>query len=163
MSKMLQTLGVAVLVMLVLVSSSFGQRQRGQGGPRGQRNPFQLPRQIELNDEQKTKIADLQKKFEEKLKAAQEKAKLTDDQNKARREAMQKARQDGKQGEELRKAVQEAVTLTDDQKKGQEELTAITKEITTAIEGVLTDEQKAKLKELREQRPGRRGAPRNAA
>lgn len=160
MSKWFQKLCVAGLAMLVLAPVAFGQ-QPGQGGRGrgGMRSPTQLPREIELSDEQKTKLADIEKKFADKLKAAQDKAKLTEDQTKAQREAFAKAREEGKQGEAAREAVTAALKLTDDQKKGREELTALNKEITTEVEGILTDAQKTKLKELREQRGQRGGRP----
>jgi hypothetical protein len=172
MLKIFRALSVVALAGLVLAPAVFaqqpgqGQEGRGRRGQGFQRSPFTLPRQIELSEEQKTKLADIEKKFSEKWKAAQDKAQLTEEQRRARREASQKARQEGKQGEELRAAVNAAVSLTDDQKKGQEEATALRKEIGEAVQGILTDEQKARLKELREQR-GRRGGgdrpQRNAA
>ncbi len=161
MSKWIKGLCIVGCATLVLASSVYGQQPGGQRGQRGgfQRSPTQLPRQIELSDEQKTKIADIEKKYADKLKEAQDKAKLTDEQTAARRAAMTKAREDGKSFEEMRTIMTEAVKLTDEQKKGQEALTALTKEITTEVEGVLTDEQKAKLKEIREQ-AGQRGGQR---
>jgi Spy/CpxP family protein refolding chaperone len=119
-----------------------GRGQRGQGGQGFQRSPLQLPRSVELTDEQKTKMEELKKKYEEKLTAAQEKARPTDEQRTALREAFGKAREEGKSGEELRKAAEGAVTWTEDQKKAREELTALTKEVTEAVNGVLTVELK---------------------
>lgn len=162
MSKWFQKLCVAGLLALTLAPAAFAQQGGPGGGGRGQggrggfgfRSPTQLPRELELTDDQKAKLADIEKKYADKLKAAQDKAKLTEAQTSAQREAFGKAREEGKQGDEARAAVEAALNLTDDQKKGREELAALTKEITTEVEGLLTDEQKAKLKELRETRRG---------
>lgn len=156
MSKLFQVSMVAAVTLLILASHTFAQEQQPRGRGRGMRSPTQLPSEITLTDEQKAKIADIEKKYADKLKAATEKSALTEEQRGKQREAFQKVRQDGLQGEAAQKAIAEALGLTDDQKKGREELTALTAEITKEVEGVLTDEQKAKLKEIREQR-GRRG------
>jgi Spy/CpxP family protein refolding chaperone len=163
---------VAMISAPLVASAQDEQPRRGQRGQRGQgqgfqRSPFQLPRSVELTDEQKEKLAEIEKKHGEKFKAAQEKARPTDEQRTALREAFQKAREDGKQGEELRKVAEEAVTWTDDQKKAREEVTAMTKEITEAVNGLLTEEQKKAIEEAR-QRRGQRGqrgnrTPRDAA
>jgi Spy/CpxP family protein refolding chaperone len=160
MSKVIRNLCIALLAVLIVTPAAMAQRQ-GRGN-RGQRDAFALPRQIELTDDQKAKVAEIKKKYEEKYKAAQEKSKLTEEQTTKQREAFRKAREEKKTGEDARKAVEEALGLSDDQKKGREEMASLRKEITTAIEGVLTDEQKAKLKELREN-GNRRRQTRNAA
>jgi Spy/CpxP family protein refolding chaperone len=163
----------AFLAMLSapIVASAQDEQPRRQRGQRGQgqgfqRSPFQLPRSIELTDEQKTKLADIEKKYGEKVKAAQEKGRPTQEQQTALRDAFRKAREEGKTGEEMRKVAEEAVTWTDEQKKAREELTGLTKEITEAINGLLTEEQKKALEESRARRGNRGGrgrAPANAA
>ncbi len=178
MKKFVRFMFVAAFVAIVLApmmasaqdEGQPGRRGRGQRGPGGQgfqRAPWQLPRAVTLTDEQKTKLAEIEKKYSEKLQAAQQKARPTDEQRTALREAFQKAREEGKQGEELRKVAEEAVTWTDDQKKAREEVTSLTKEVTDAVMGLLTDEQKKAVEEAR-QRLGQRGQrgnrpPRNAA
>lgn len=148
---------VALLTMAlapVLLAQDQQPGRRGRG--RGMRSPLELPAAITLDDAQKSKLEELKTKYADKLKAATDKAKLTEEQTTAQRDAFRKARQEGKQGDELQKAVQSAVSLTDDQKKGREELASLTRDIREAINGFLTDEQKTKLRELRQQR-GRRG------
>lgn len=121
------------------------------------RDPFQLPESLNVTDEQKSKLAELKKKYEDKLKAAGDKAKLTEEQTAKQREAFGKLRDSGKSFAEMREAVAKELNLTDDQKKGREELTALTADIAKDIDGLLTEEQKTKLKELREQRGRRPG------
>ena len=168
MSKLTRVLCCAALAVLVLAPAAYAQRpggQRpGQGGPGGrqgfQRSPTQLPRSIELSDDQKAKLAEIEEKYADKLKAATEKSALTEDQQTAMREAFAKARENNTPREEMREVMEKAVTLTDDQKKGREEMTALRAEITKAVEEILTDEQKEQLKAARErgrgqgQRPG---------
>lgn len=149
--------GMAVLALVANVTAQEGRPQRGQGGPGGFRNPTELPRQLEVTDEQKAKLADIQKKFADKVKAAQDKAKLTEEQQGKMRDVFTKAREANTPREEMQAFMAKELGLTDDQKKGREELTALTAEITKEVEGVLTDEQKTKLKEMRSQRGGERG------
>ena len=164
MSKFTRVLCLAALAVLVCAPAAFAQEPggrgpggRGPGGPGGfQRSPTQLPRQIELTDDQKAKLAEIEKKHADKVKEAREKAALTEDQQKAMREAFAKAREDNTPREEMRAVIEKAVTLTDKQKKGRKELTALLAEITKEVEGVLTDKQKEQLKELRERGPGQR-------
>lgn len=153
------------LAVVAFVSTAAAQNQPGQGrrpggpGGFGMRDPFQLPEALKVTDEQKTKLADLKKKYEDKLKAAGDKAKLTEDQTAKQREEFGKLRDSGKSFQEMRDEVAKALNLTDDQKKGREELTALTAEITKEIEGLLTEEQKKQLTELRAQRRPGGGAP----
>lgn len=156
MSNSLRTVCLAGLAAVMLVANLSAQEQgkrpqRGAGGF-GQRDPFQLPESLGVTDDQKAKLADLKKKYEDKLKAAADKAKLTEEQTAKQREAFGKLRDSGKSFAEMREAVAKELNLTDDQKKGREELTALTAEIAKEIDGLLTDEQKTKLKEARERR-----------
>ncbi|QDU27006.1 LTXXQ motif protein [Anatilimnocola aggregata] len=149
--------GVALLALVSSLSAQEGRPQRGPGGPGGFRNPTELPRGLEATDEQKAKLADIQKKFADKVKAAQDKAKLTEEQQGKMRDVFTKAREANTPRQEMQAFMAKELGLTDDQKKGREELTALTAEITKEVEGVLTDEQKTKLKESRSQRGGERG------
>jgi|GEM_PF-5625381 len=154
-----RTLGLAALAALLLVSNLSAQEgkrpQRGPGGF-GMRSPTQLPESLNVTDDQKARLADIEKKYADKLKAAGEKAKLTEEQTAKQREAFGKLRDSGKSFAEMREAVAKELNLTDDQKKGREELAALTAEISKEVEALLTDEQKTKLKELRARRGGNR-------
>jgi Spy/CpxP family protein refolding chaperone len=158
MSNSFRILCLAGFAAVMLVSNLSAQEKgkRPQGGF-GQRDQFQLPESVGVTDEQKTKLADLKKKYEDKLKAAGDKAKLTEEQTAKQREAFGKLRDSGKSFAEMRDAVAKELNLTDDQKKGREELAALTTEIAKEIDGLLTDEQKTKLKEARERRGGNQG------
>ncbi len=142
--------GLAVVALVASLSAQETKRpQRGQGGPGAFRNPTQLPESLKVTDEQKAKLAEIDKKFADKVKASTEKAKLTEEQTGKMRDVFAKAREAGKSREEMQAFIASELKFTDDQKKGREELTALTTEITKEVEGVLTDEQKTKLKELR--------------
>ncbi len=144
----------AVMLLANLSAQEQGKRpQRGPGGF-GMRDPFQLPESLGVTDDQKSKLADLKKKYEDKLKAAADKSKLTEEQIAKQREAFGKLRDSGKSFAEMREAVAKELNLTEDQKKGREELATLTTEIVKEIDDLLTDEQKTKLKEARERRPG---------
>jgi Spy/CpxP family protein refolding chaperone len=163
MSNSFRLLCVVGLAAVCFVSTAAAQ-EKGQGrrpggaGGFGMRDPFQLPDSLGITDEQKTKLADLKKKYEDKLKAANDKAKLTEEQQGKMREVFTKFQASGKDRSEFAAFRAEELKLTAEQKKGAEELTALTAEIAKDIDGILTDEQKTKLKEAREQRRGG-GAP----
>jgi hypothetical protein len=111
-----------------------------------------VPKGIELNADQKTKLDALNKEFGPKLAECRKKAAsiITADQKKARAEATKKAKADGKKGKELRAAANTAVAITADQKAQQTEckkaMGALNKEVRTQFAALLTDEQKAKIK-----------------
>ncbi len=150
MSRVLSRVLMVAVALLVAVSlaSAAEEGKKGRRGP-GQFDPFRLPSSIELTAEQKAKLDDIKKEFGEAFAAAQKKAALTDDQRRAGREAATKAREEGKSGEDIRKAMQDAQKLTDDQKKGRTELMETAQKIREKIGGILTDDQKAKLKSLK--------------
>jgi Spy/CpxP family protein refolding chaperone len=137
-----------------------GRRPGGAGGGFGMRDPLQLPESLKITDEQKTKLADLKKKYEDKLKAVNEKAKLTEEQQGKMREVFTKFQATGKDRSEFAAFMAEELKLSAEQKKGREEQTALVAEITKEVQGLLTEEQKKQLEELRAQRrPGGGGAP----
>ena len=143
---------VLVLAVVAVILANFANAQeekkkkgRGQGRGGAGSDPFDLPRSITLSEEQKKKLDDLKKEHEPRLQAALKKAQLTDEQRTAQREARQKARDDGKRGREAQEAVEAALNLTADQKEGRAEI----RKIREAVEGLLTDDQKAQLRERR--------------
>jgi len=111
-----------------------------------------LPETIELTAEQKEKIDGLKKEYTPQFAALQKKNReiLTDEQVKARREAMKEAKDAGKKGKELQAAVSAALNLSDDQEKQMKEVTAETKklngEVRGKVETFLTADQLAKIK-----------------
>jgi len=162
-SNSLRIVGLAALVAVTLVSTLSAQNQNrrpgGAAGGFGMRSPTQLPDSLGLSDEQKAKVADIEKKYADKVKAVGEKAKLTEEQQGKMRDVFTKFRESGKDRAEMQAFIAEELKLTDAQKKGREEQTALFAEITKEVEAVLTAEQKTKLAELRTQRGGRPGAP----
>jgi Spy/CpxP family protein refolding chaperone len=159
---MLGFVSLAVLALVADVSAQQGNRRRpggqpGQGGPGGfgQRDPFQLPQSLGITDDQKAKLADLKKKYEDKLKSVSEKARLTEDQQAKMRDAFAKFRESGKDRSEFNAFLADELKLSDEQKKAREEQTALSAEIRKEIENLLTEEQKKKLEELRSNRGGR--------
>ena len=111
----------------------------------------QLPKEIELNDEQKTKVAELEKEFGPKMKELREKLDkvLTEDQKKARAEVFKDARTNGKKGKEVQQAVKDATKASEEQQKQiddvEKQIAALRLKIREKVEPILTDEQKTKL------------------
>ena len=114
----------------------------------------QLPKEITLSDEQKTKVAELEKEYGPKMKELREKLDktLTEEQKKARQEVTKEAREkgkDGKKGKELAQAVKDAMKLTEEKQKEYDEtdkkIVALRQEILEKVKPLLTDDQKEKL------------------
>jgi acetyl esterase/lipase len=113
---------------------------------------FALPG-IEFSKEQRAKVEEIRKEFMPKLAEAQRKfnSVITEEQVRARREAMQKARDAGKEGQELRDAVEAAAKLTPEQQKQQaaiqEERNKLFAAIRTQLTALLTEQQRGKLRQ----------------
>ena len=111
-----------------------------------------VPKGIELNEDQRAKVEALNKEFGPKLAACRKEAAgvISADQKKARSEAMKAAKAAGKKGKEMRAAAEAASKVTEDQKQQlarcKKDMGALQKEIRSQLAGILTDEQKAKLK-----------------
>ena len=146
-----------VLVIALLLASPLSAAEKKRKGERGKKKPRKLPvavfvpKSIELTDDQKAKVDEINKEYGPKLVEFQKKMAtiLTPEQRKARGEAFKAAREAGKKGEEMRKAVQAALKLSDDQKKKlaelQKEQKPIRDEARKKFIALLTPEQKAKL------------------
>jgi hypothetical protein len=103
---------------------------------------------LELTDDQKSKIADIKKDAEPKIKDAKDKlvASLTDDQKKAVEEGKKKIKDaTGQDQFTAMRDFRTAVTLTSDQQKIAQEAGSAVNDARTKILAVLTDEQKTKL------------------
>jgi Spy/CpxP family protein refolding chaperone len=108
---------------------------------------------LDLTDAEMSQIDDIQKEFRPKIAKALEgfRGVLTDEQKKAREE--------GLKAHKKRQEILASLNLTEDQ-KGKEaaackEVTAIVKEEMEKIKDVLTEEQQAKLPELKDERRDR--------
>ena len=113
----------------------------------------QLLEGLELSAEQKEKVKELNKEFGPKLKELKAKMEgiVTEEQKKAQREAMKAAKEAGKKGKELRAAVEAAVQLTDEQKAKMAEVRKamgpLQREIREKFMALLTPEQQEVVKE----------------
>lgn len=171
MRVLCSVLALAASVALVSNLSAADQPRRGPGGPgaggrgQGQFNMIDMiVRGLELSDAQKAKLEELKKEQGPKLREAYEKMSsfLTDEQKKAREEAMKAARDAGKSREESREAIEKALKLTDEQKKKQEEsrksMEEMNKNLREKIMAILTPEQqetvKKRMAEGRGRKPG---------
>ena len=116
---------------------------------------FQLPKEIELTDEQKSKIDSLKKELGPDLvKLHRKQGDIhTPEQQAARKAAQEKNKADGVKGKAAKAAVDSAVNLTPEQQKQwddtQKEITAHRGKIQEKLHPILTDDQKAKLKQAR--------------
>lgn len=155
MRKFVQAVATIGLMVLLVSSTHAADEAKGKG-KKGEITPgqqvFAIPKEITLTEDQKTKLEAIKKEHGPKVSELTKKLdeSLTDEQKKARKEAADKARADGKKGKDLQATVEEALKLTDDQKKQraevQPELTKLTLSIKEQIHGLLTDEQKTHYK-----------------
>lgn len=152
MSRLLGS--VAVLALAVLVASpAWAAKEDGKKkGNKSVAKVFELPAEITLTAEQKTKLEEVKKEFEPKVTEITKKQDeiLTAEQKKARAEAQKAGKAAGKKGKDLKADVDAAVKLTDEQKKKQEETSKELKDVTgkvrEKISSFLTEEQKTHLK-----------------
>jgi Spy/CpxP family protein refolding chaperone len=151
---------LALTVSLVIVGNLSAAEERR--GPEG-KHPRQAMMErwavlngVDLTDDQKAKVEEVKKEYGPKFKEARgnRDSMLTEDQQKARDEAVQAAKAAGKRGEEVRMAAKAAVTLTDEQKAKmadvRKDVQALRKEAREKIMAILTPEQKEQLKKPHE-------------
>ncbi len=152
MKSLLRCLSVSVLTLGFAVAASSEETKADEKKPVPFANVFTFPKTITLADDQQKKIDDLKKEYTPKLEELKKKADtiLTPDRVKAQKEAIDKAKSDGKKGKELAEAGQAALKLTEaetkdlaDTKAAQGKLMA---EINKKKTDLLTDEQKKLLK-----------------
>ena len=146
---------VAVLALAVLAASpAWAAKEDGKKkkGNKAVAKVFELPTEITLTAEQKTKLDEVKKEFEPKLTEVAKKQNdiLTAEQKTARAEAQKAGKAAGKKGKDLKADVDAAVKLTDEQKKKQDEAAKEMKEMTGKVKEkigtILTEEQKTHLK-----------------
>jgi len=113
---------VLILAVALLMVCPVLAQEKKKGGRRGPQSGADrvkmLLEGLTLTDEQKTKIADVNKDFDAKVAEARKKSDgiLTDDQKKARADAEKAAKEAGKSEREVRAAGREALKITDEQK-----------------------------------------------
>jgi Spy/CpxP family protein refolding chaperone len=142
----LLALAVALTVVGKLSAADDATPKAGKG-QHAMHGPWDMLRGLQLTDEQKAKVHEVMKEYGPKLKTARDSI-LTDEQKKARDDAVKAAKDAGKKPGEVMKAAFEAVKLTDDQKtKMRETMKPLNKEIRGKLMSILTDEQKAQVKQ----------------
>ncbi len=143
----------AVLALAVLIASpvwAAKEEKKAKGG-KAVAKAFELPTEITLTAEQKTKLEEVKKEFEPKLEELNKKQAdiLTAEQKTAKKDAAKAAKDAGKKGKEAAADVAAAVKLTDEQTKKQEEvgkeLKALHGKVRDQISSFLTEEQKTHL------------------
>ena len=119
--------------------------------------------ELDLTEEQKEEMHKLREKLGPKFKEIFGKMQdvLTEEQKVAGEEAMNKAKESGKNGRQLFQAIEASLKLTDEQKEKMDKLApqiaALQKEMMKVIRGILTPEQQEKLKA--KMRPPRKKKP----
>lgn len=145
----------SVVLGLFVIVPARAQDARQESGRRTAMAPFQAVfsvRGIEFSDDQQARVAELREKYVPQLTELQRKrnAIYTAEQRRARRAALQAARDAGKNLREAFQAANAAVQLTDEQ---QQQLAAVQKEqsdlsasIQAEVRKLLTKEQQAQLR-----------------
>jgi len=155
MKRALSVLSVVMLAVLVAANADAADKKKKKAdakkGPSGLQLAQRLLKDIELTDEQKEQVEKIGQQYVAKLAAARKAISeaVPADVRKARAEALKAAKAAGKKGKQLREAVDGAVTIPEAVKQAvqeaQEGMKATLSEFRTAVIGVLTEEQKAKL------------------
>lgn len=149
---------VCFSLILAMTSNVFADDTEKKERKRGKRKPTATQRyvgKLDLTDEQKKQVSEIDKKFAEPFAAMQKKMAdiLTEEQKAAQKKAQADAKKAGTKGAEARKAVMAALNLTDEQKAKQKELMAgrrkLDGQIITALKAVLTEEQQKTLPQPR--------------
>jgi len=147
---------LSLVLALVVAAPLFAAEKERKKKPRKKPDPaagvLKRLEKAELTDEQIAKVKELAAKVAKETAECRKKAAPTPEQQKARKEAMEKAKAEGKEGRELFAAVRGAVKLTPDQEAAMKEVRKAQDDMMKEIMGMLTDEQKAKV--------GKRSGPR---
>ena len=152
MKRTLQGLLVLTLAV-VLAMPAMAAEEKKKKKKKGRKAPVavRVPKSITLTDDQKKQVAEINKEFGPKLAEVQKAVNgvISKEQRQARNAANKKAKADGVKGKARNAAIQAALNLTDDQKAKMKELTKKRQDVQKAARAkfveILTDEQKAKL------------------
>ncbi len=157
---------LAIAVPVMAQEKAKGKRGERQAGAKGRQQAQILPKQLleglELSDEQKAKLATIEKEMKAPVTEARTALSdlLTDEQKQARRKAMTEAKEAGKKPQEVQKAVLAALKLTEEQQEKVAKVKAkqaeIQKKLRDKVMEILTPEQrKAVEEEMKKARGGR--------
>lgn len=102
---------------------------------------------VELTEEQQSKIKEMAKESMAALKAAQKEAGITPEVMKKRAAAQKELKDSGVKGKELAQAINEKAGLTEAQAAGMAKISELRSTMMKGAIALLTDEQKAKLPE----------------
>ena len=152
MKRTLQGLLVLTLAV-VLAMPAMAAEEKKKKKKKGRKAPVavRVPKSITLTDDQKKQVAAINKEFGPKLAEVQKAVNgvISKEQRQARNAANKKAKADGVKGKARNAAIQAALNLTDDQKAKMKELTKKRQDVQKAARAkfveILTAEQKAKL------------------
>ncbi|MEP3478130.1 MAG: hypothetical protein ABJZ55_02675 [Fuerstiella sp.] len=169
--KLVQQLLCFSLVLAVSASTFADDADKKGKKKKGRKKPTATQRfvaKLDLTDEQKTQVSEIDKKFAEPFAANQKKMAdiLTAEQKEAQKAAQKAAKEAGTKGAEARKAVAAALNLTDAQKASQKELMVARRkmdgEIIAALKKVLTEEQQETLPQPRKRGGKKEGKKKKA-
>jgi len=159
------TLLMFALVAVLSVGTALGAdeaKPKKKQAKAPQRGIFAQVQKLDLNAEQKEKVAAIQKEFGAKLAELTKAVGLTKEDRQARMTAMKEAKEKGLKGKEMRDYVAAKAPLTDEQKEAQKAVTELNGKIREKLASVLTDEQKEKLG-LNKKKPGANKKKKNKA
>ena len=146
--------GLLVLTLAVLIATpALAADKKKKKKRKGRKTPVavKVPKGIELTVDQKKQVAAINKEFGPKLAEVQKAVNgvIRKEQRQARNAANKKAKADGVKGKARQAAIQAALNLSDEQKAKMKELTKKRQDVQKAARAkfveILTDEQKAKL------------------
>lgn len=165
--KCLLSLGLAAFLISPAFAEDAKPKKNRPVAARKEQPAVQLPKEIVLTDEQKTKVAEIEKEYAPKMKELRETLDkvMTEEQKQARLNVMKEAREkakdrkEAKRGKELQQAIKDAMKLSEEQQKKYDEtdkqIVALRQEILEKVKPILTDEQKEKLPKRPERKPGK--------
>ena len=152
-------MAVALLALVAVPAAAADKKKEkkpaGPAIPGPVKQQLSLLKNIELTELQKQQVKDIETKYTSVFLELQSKLENVQsaDERKARNEAAQKAKTEGKKGKDLKAAVDAAAPISDAEKAAmkaaQEEMKAVSKEMKDALLGVLTEDQRAKLNEAK--------------
>jgi hypothetical protein len=141
----LMSLTLALVVAAPLFAADKERKKKPRKKPDPATGILKRFEKAELTEEQVAKVKELAAKVAKDTAECRKKAAPTPEQQKARKEAMEKAKADGKEGREVFAAARDAVKLTPEQEEAMKEVRKAQAAMMKEILGMLSDEQKAKL------------------